>query len=203
MDAAGRHADNDRRAVSPHQAQALLDRPFDADGDEHIVGLAASCYVRHAGGDILAARLTAWVAPKSRAASSLASDIDRDDRRAAGEPGALHAVEADAAAADDDDRGACFDGGGIDDGAHAGQHAAGDQRRALQRHVLADGDRLRRLDHHMFGEGAGAQPMDDRLAALRGQRALPVQRKNRLAEHRRAPAQERQRPQERTSVTTA
>ena len=96
--------------------------------------------------------------------------IDGDDGGAAGESGPLHAVEADAAATDHHDAAARLHARRIDDGAKARQHAAGDQRCAVERHVLRDCHRLGLVDDHPFGERAGAKPMDERLAGAVMQR---------------------------------
>ena len=113
-------------------------------------------------------------------------DIDGDDRRRARKSRALHAVEADPAAADHDDARSRLDGGGVDDRAHAGKNAASDQRRAVERHRLRDDSNLARVDDDMIGESAGAHAVDDGRPGLVGERAFPVEREYLLAEHRRA-----------------
>ena len=54
--------------------------------------------------------------------------VDGDDLLGAGDLGALDHVEADAAAADDRDRVALADVGGVEGGTDAGEHAAADER---------------------------------------------------------------------------
>ena len=92
------------------------------------------------------------VAPTARASSSLAGDpIDRDDPGGAGQRGAHHARQADAAEADHDDRRAGLDVGGLRRGADAGRDAAADQRRDLRRRAV--GDRDRRRGGHVLAVG--------------------------------------------------
>ena len=79
-----------------------------------------------------------------------------------------------------------FHRGRVDDRAQPRQHAAGDQRGAVERHILWDRNRLRLVDDHVLGEGAGAQTVDDRLAGAVVQRGGAVEREHFLAEHRRA-----------------
>ena len=113
-------------------------------------------------------------------------DVDGDDRRGAGDPRALHRIQADAAAADDDDAAAGADPRRVDHGAVAGQHAAGDQRGDVERHVFGDALNLAVMDDDMLGEGADAHAVDDALAAGAVQRALLIEREHLLALHRRA-----------------
>ena len=129
-------------------------------------------------------------------------DVDGDDRRSAGDPRALHGIEAHAAAADDDDARAGFHAGGVDDRAQPGQHAAGDQRGDFERHVLRDRNRLDCVDDDVLGEGADAHAVDDRLAAAVVQRACAVEREHFLAEHRRAAGAGGAEAAERISVAT-
>ena len=82
--------------------------------------------------------------------------------------------------------------GGVDHGAEAGQHAAGDQRGDVERHVVGD----RRptcdcVDHDVLGEGAGAHAVDDRLAAARPSAASAGRAET---PPRRTPARRRRRP---------
>ena len=113
------------------------------------------------------------------------------------------AIEPDAAAADHDDARARLDAGRVDDRAHAGQHAAGDQRGAVERHVLRDRDRLRlrrprhaRRRRRCAGRGR---------SACRRRRAAGVSRSsgNTSSQNTGAPsAQAGQKPQLRISVAT-
>ena len=131
--------------------------------------------------------LTVSVAPKSRAAASfMGSTSTAMIGRSARDPRALDGIEANAAAADDDDARAGFHPRRVDDGAHARQHAAGDERRALEGNVLRDADRLRLVDDHVLGEGAHAQAVDDSSAGAVVQRGLAVEREHFLAEDGRA-----------------
>ncbi len=126
--------------------------------------------------------LTPWVAPNRAGRFELGvGDVDRDDRRGAGDARALHAVEADAAAADDDHACAGVDFRGVDDGAEAGEHAAGDQRRGLEGQVAGDFCDLALVDDGMFGERAGAHAVHERLALGIVQRRRLVERKHLLA----------------------
>ena len=105
---------------------------------------------------------------------------------AAGEPRALDGIEADAAAADDDDAGAGFDAGRVDDRAQPVSTPQAMSAALSSGHVLRDRDRLRLVDDHVLGEGAGAQAMDDRLAGAVVQRGRAVEREHFLAEDGRA-----------------
>ncbi len=109
-------------------------------------------------------------------------DVDGDDRGGAGDARALDAVEPDAAAADHNDARPGGNGGRVDDGAQSRQHAAGDQRRAVELHVLRDDRDLALVDHDMLGEGARAHAMHERLALGAVQRRLDVEREHFLAE---------------------
>ena len=77
-----------------------------------------------------------------------------------------------------------LDRGGVDDGAEARDHAAGEQRGAVERELARDPDRLRRVDDDLLGERPGAEPLGDRAAVGVGQRPAPVERKRRIAERR-------------------
>ena len=48
-----RHADEDGRAVAFHQSDRLFGGAGDADGDEHVVGLAAAGEFAHPRGDVV------------------------------------------------------------------------------------------------------------------------------------------------------
>ena len=113
-------------------------------------------------------------------------DVDGDDRRGAGHARALHGIEPDAAAADDDDAAADPHARRVDHGAEAGQHAAGDERGDVERHVRRNGRDLAVVDDDMLGESADAHAVDDALSAFALERALPVEREDLFAEHRRA-----------------
>ena len=144
-----------------------------------------SAVTRSATSSLLA--LIVSVAPNSRAAASFAGSTSTAMiGEAPAMPRALDGIEADAAAADDDDARAGFHVGRVDDRAQPRQHAAGDERGAVEGHVLRDRDRLRLVDDHPLGERAGAQPMDDRLAGAVVQRRRAVEREHLLAEDGRA-----------------
>ena len=88
-----------------------------------------------------------WVAPNCLADLELAVvDVDADDRRRAGEPGAGDRGVAHAAAAEHGDRLATRDAAGVDGRADAGHHAAAEQagrggrRRGIDLGALAGGD---------------------------------------------------------------
>ena len=81
--------------------------------------------------------------------------------------------------------------GSVDDRAHPREHAAGDERGAVERHVVRDRHRLRLVDDHMLGEGAGAQPVDERLAGA----VVQAESRDRAGTlPRRTPARLRRRP---------
>ena len=82
----------------------------------------------------------------------------------AGELGALHHVEADAAAAHHQHAAAGLHVGVADDGADAGRHAAADDGGVRPGQVLAHGDDLLGRAHHVLRERADARHLVDRLA---------------------------------------
>ncbi len=132
-----------------------------------------------------AAGLTACVAPKARAVASLTSDdVDRDDRGRTGVDGALHGVQPHAAGSDHDHRCPWLDAGGVDDGAEARDHAAGEQCGAVERKLRRDADHLGGVDDDLLGEGPRAEPLGDRASAGIGQRPRLVERERRVAEGR-------------------
>ncbi len=79
--------------------------------------------------------------------------IDRDDAAGAGDLRTIDRGHADAAATDHHDVLAGRDLCGIHDGAVAGDDAATDQRRQIERHVLADFDDGVFVHQHLLGEG--------------------------------------------------
>ena len=74
--------------------------------------------------------------------------------------------------------------GGVDDGAEAGDHAAGEQRGAVERDLGGDHDRLRGVDDDLLGERPRAQALDDRASVEGRQGAVLVERERRAAEGR-------------------
>ena len=129
-------------------------------------------------------------------------DVDRDHCRGAGDHGSLDGVEPDPSGADHDDALARSDGGRVDDGAEAGDHAAGEQGGAVEWDVARDHDRLRGVDDDLLGEGRSAKPLQDRAPVGRRQRAVLVEPECRLAERRLPLMHGPQPPQDRISVTT-
>ena len=100
--------------------------------------------------------LQAWVAPNRLASSSFPSLRSTATMAGgAGDLGALDAGDADAAAAEHDDRAARRDLGGVDGGADAGHHAAADEAADLERDVVVDLHDALVRDDHLLGEGAG------------------------------------------------
>ena len=102
--------------------------------------------------------------------------------RAPPEGRALDAVEADAAGADGRDVAAGAHGGGVEDGADARDHAAGQERRALERHLRRNQRHLRGVDHDLLGEGPGPEALADRRAVARAQRRAQIERQPGLAQ---------------------
>ena len=145
-------------------SDALFRRALDADGDEHPVRLAAAGERRDPLADSSPFALIVSVAPNWRAAASLAASTSTAmmGRRRRGAP--LDGVEADAAAADDDDARAGFTPAVLTT-APSPVSTPQAMRAALSSgDVLRDRDRLRLVDNHLLGEGAGAQAVDARLA---------------------------------------
>ena len=104
--------------------------------------------------DVIAARAGNRSRRTAAPAPSLAGvGIDGDDGRRAAERRALQDVQADAAAAEDDDALARLNGRGVERRADAGRHRAADQRGGRQRNVAADGDAAWRRHDGVFGEG--------------------------------------------------
>src|SRR5215469_14080107 len=81
------------------------------------------------------------------------------DHRGAGQARPLDHGDADAAAADDGDRRAGLDPGGVDHRADPGHHPAADERGDLVRHVAGERHRALGRHDHLLGEGpAPGQP---------------------------------------------
>jgi hypothetical protein len=85
-----------------------------------------------------------------RDAPAIAAPVDR------GQP--------DAAAADHRDGGARLHHGGMGHRAHAGHHAAADQRAAIQRHVVTHPQHRMLVHQHLLGEGGEVHSLVQRLA---------------------------------------
>ena len=90
--------------------------------------------------------------------------VDADDVHRAGVHRALHRVGAHAAEADDDDGVAGPHPAGVDRRAPAGGHAAGDQRRGVQRHPGVDLHAGELAEQRVPGEGADHAEPAERLA---------------------------------------
>src|ERR1700729_1070157 len=166
-------------ACQPTQSPPLYasqgNRPFwralDADGDEHPIRFASPGERLHTLSDIFAFSVDGLSCAEFARGGELGRlDVDGDDWRSARNPRALDGIEADAAAADDDDAGACFHPGRIENGSYPCEHAASDERCAVEGHVLRDCNRLRLVDDHVLGKGASAQAVDNRLAGPVAQR---------------------------------
>ncbi len=91
--------------------------------------------------------------------------IDRDDSLAAGDRGALHDVETDAAGADHRDARSLRHLPGVGDGADAGDHRAADRRQRVERNVARDRDRAAFRHDDEVGEAGGAEKRRQVLAA--------------------------------------
>ena len=111
----------------------------------------------------------------------LSLEVDRDDRRGASQGRALHDVQADAPAAEDDHGAAGLDPGGVEDGADTRDDAAGEQRRRCHRDVVVDRHDLGGVHDDLLGEGGRPHAMADRLAFAVDQRRAIVEREDRPA----------------------
>jgi hypothetical protein len=95
--------------------------------------------------------------------------IDRDDAAGAGDLRAIDRGHADSATADHHDGFAGGDLGGVHHRAIAGDDAAADQRRQLQRHVLADFDDGILVHQHLLGKGGKIEKLMELLRPGPGQ----------------------------------
>ena len=157
-----------------------------ADALEAVVGAAAGELDQVRAPDRRRLRRVDEVGEAEAARDALARgvEVDADDRVGAGQPRALHDVEADAAQAEDDDVGAGLDLGREDDRADAGGDAAADVADLVEGRVLADlGDRDLR-QHRVLRKGRAAHVVVDRLladaeaAGAVGHEALALRRAN-------------------------
>jgi hypothetical protein len=155
-------------AQKPH---ALLDGGGAACGDEDVVSTSPAGQGPHRGAGVLFPGPDRMArAEGSRGSELPLREVDRDVRSGAADGGPLDAVEADAARADGHDVPAGADGRGVQDGAEAGDDAAGQQACALQRHVAGDRRELRGVDHDLLGECAGPKPLSDRRSVASTER---------------------------------
>ena len=100
--AGGGHADEDDRAGARGHGEGLRDGRLGADGDEDVVGAAAG-QAAHLLDGVGRAGVHAVGGAEAAGGLQLALDeIERDHHAGAGNGGALHGVQADAAGADDD-----------------------------------------------------------------------------------------------------
>ena len=96
-------------------------------------------------------------------AELVVAQIAGDDRVCSGQPGALHDVEPDAAASDDEHAGSCRHSGVTDNGTNAGRDAAPDDRGVGVWQILADLDDLLGRADDLLRECADARHLIDRL----------------------------------------
>ena len=98
---------------------------------------------------------TVSVAPKSASQLELGVEhVHGDDARGARQAAALDHREAHPPAAEDRDAGAGRDLGGVDGRAHAGHHAAADERGLVEGQVVVDLHRRRGRHHRLLGHAA-------------------------------------------------
>ena len=129
------------------------------------------------------------MAPNAAARDELRRDeVDRDDQAGSRERRALDAVEADAARPEHGDAVTFGHLARVDDRSVAGDDAAGQQARAVERQLGPDAHRLRVMHDGLLGEAAGAEALVDLGTCARAQGAALVEREARAAE-RRLPAQ--------------
>lgn len=124
--------------------------------------------------------LNPCVAPNFRAKFLLAG-IHRNDHCRARDGTALNGVQSDTAAAEDDGDAAGLDSRGIEGGAHAGHHPAGNQCRAIQGNVRVELDdavdmQRGKLCHHT----ATAEDVQRRAACIMRAHSAVGQREARL-----------------------
>ena len=100
-------------------------------------------------------------------------DVDADDHVGADHARALDHGEAHAAEAEDDDVGAGFHLGGVEDRAETGGHAAAEEADLVEGRVLADLGHGDLREDRVGREGRGAHEVMDGLAAL-GEAAGPI-----------------------------
>ena len=91
----------------------------------------------------------------------------------------------------------------LSDRAVAGDDAAGQQARAVERQLARDRHGLGVVDEHLLGERRGAQALRDLGAAARAQRAAARRARSIVSQSAGWPRRQRwHEPHERTSVTT-
>ena len=181
----GRHARDHDRAAAAHELQRQLDRRCRARGDHGAVHATAFRQVAHGARGILAAASIVCVAPNACATAS------RSPARSSATIGSHPASSAawmqlrptpPAPITARLSPGAHLRG--VDDRPVAGDHAAGQQARAVEGQLARDRHDLGAVDEHLLGEGRGAQALCDLGAARRSQRAAADRAEARLAQGR-------------------
>src|SRR5262245_55135630 len=156
------HADDRRGAARTQTLEHLLGRLLEADRLERVV---------HAGARELADRLDGirrGGVHGVRGAELLCrlelvgDDVHRDDHPRTGDHRALDRREPDAAGAVHGHRRTRLDTRGVEDGADAGGHAAADQSRAIERHVVPHLHQPALVDQHLLGVGREIGELVDR-----------------------------------------
>ncbi len=160
----GRNSDDDGVAGRRQRIDDLQHGRLGADGVERVVD-AESGDLLHRLHDVLLLGVDdVRGAEVGRELQLVVEQIDGDDGLGAGQLGALHDVEADAAAADDHDRRARVDLGMPHGGADARRDRAADDRRMRPRQIVPNFHHLVGGAHRVLGEGADAGHDVDRLA---------------------------------------
>ncbi|HEX6014447.1 MAG TPA: hypothetical protein VFY87_22150, partial [Geminicoccaceae bacterium] len=144
------------------KAERLLDRRFDADGDEHVLGPAPAGERPNGGGHVLAGRVQRVGGTEAAGDSEFAvREVEGDDRPRAAQRRTLHAIQPDPAGADHDYVGTGRHPRCVEDRARPGDDPAGQERGAVERHVLRDRHDLRGVDRDLLGERTRAHRLVD------------------------------------------
>jgi hypothetical protein len=97
----------------------------------------------------------------------LVDDVDRDNPRGPGEPGALNHIQADPTSTDHQNVRSWFDFGSVDDGTDSGCYATGDKRALSQGSIVANLDDVAIRNYHSLGERSDFDKLIERLAVAK------------------------------------
>src|SRR5262245_14985353 len=161
------HADDRRGAARTQTLEHLLGRLLEADRLERVVYAGAREFADRLDGirrggvhGVRGAELLCGL-------ELVGDDVHRDDHPRTGDHRALDRREPDAAGAVHGHRRTRLDTRGVEDGADAGGHAAADQSRAIERHVVPHLHQPALVDQHLLGVGREIGELVDRRALPR------------------------------------
>src|SRR5262249_2737828 len=138
VEAEPRHPDHHRLAAAFHREESLRDDRGRADHLEGVVYAEAASQLLDGRGHLRSTRGVDQVGGTEllRQLELRLREVDADDARRPAQRGALDAVQADAAAAEDRDRLAGLHLGGVDHRPDAGHHPTADQAGTIERDVV-------------------------------------------------------------------